>query len=546
MRAMIRCGTPVTRPSVALAAVLVTGLVAGGIAGCSGGGGTGGAASTGSTTAATAGTAVEACAAGADDVAVGLPGHGEGRGAVDVRLEETGTRLLTRSSIGAGAGAVTDRLGAAVLITDLDGSDCPSLVIGAPGADGAGRVFLTRNSAEGFGTATVPVSAPTGAPGDEFGAAVAVTRRTRPRERLEGVLDLWIGAPGRDVGGLVDAGAVEHFRLDAPGRHGRPVDVTHLGTITLDDPVPAGEGRGDRAEAGDRFGEILGAADEYDPEMVDDEQAPTVLVVGVPHDDVGTADDAGSVAVLFVDSEEGSVSAAQRVSQDSAKTPGRAERGDRFGASVAADSELLAVGVPGEDVGGAREAGTVELFGFDPLEESAFSYRATLAEGTGGIPGTAERGDAFGAATAFNGELDSYERQTAGLVVGAPGEDVGPVTDAGAVYHLRLDCLGRYTNRKGCDPEAVRFTQGDGLSGTPEAGDRLGATLSARLVGTGAWDPQVAVPGQDVGGVADAGLVYIRVFAGFEIVDPTEVTLSTGNITGTRYGSVLASDSTAV
>jgi hypothetical protein len=87
-----------------------------------------------------------------------------------------------------------------------------------------------------------------------------------------------------------------------------------------------------------------------------------------------------------------------------------AEPGDRFGAAVTGGSyqrawrnnwdgdglEDVAVGAPGETVGGARGAGAVTIV-YGVL---FFEVHRLLHQGHGGIGGTPEAGDAFGAAVA--------------------------------------------------------------------------------------------------------------------------------------------------
>ncbi|HEV2871151.1 MAG TPA: integrin alpha, partial [Actinomycetota bacterium] len=91
----------------------------------------------------------------------------------------------------------------------------------------------------------------------------------------------------------------------------------------------------------------------------------------------------------------------------------------------------LAVGAPGEGVGGAAGAGAVNvLYGSaDGLTASS----EVFTQGSGGVEGAAEQDDSFGAAVAkgnFNGD-EFFD-----VAVGAPGERVGSIGLAGAVNIL--------------------------------------------------------------------------------------------------------------
>ncbi|HEX6076180.1 MAG TPA: hypothetical protein VFZ32_13055 [Micromonosporaceae bacterium] len=90
----------------------------------------------------------------------------------------------------------------------------------------------------------------------------------------------------------------------------------------------------------------------------------------------------------------------------------------------------LIVGAPGEDLGTALDAG---MFHMLHGRASGVSGAGSVAihQDTPGVPGVAESGDKFGYANArgdFN--ADGY----ADIAVSAPGEDIGPATDGGAVW----------------------------------------------------------------------------------------------------------------
>ena len=92
----------------------------------------------------------------------------------------------------------------------------------------------------------------------------------------------------------------------------------------------------------------------------------------------------------------------------------------------------LAVGAPGGTISGKAGAGYVSVVygatgGVDAARHASFS------QNTAGVPGAAEAGDGFGAHVV---PVDLNRDGSTDLLVGAPGEDVGSVADAGLITVL--------------------------------------------------------------------------------------------------------------
>jgi hypothetical protein len=182
--------------------------------------------------------------------------------------------------------------------------------------------------------------------------------------------------------------------------------------------------------------------------------------------------------------------------------PGAPQPGDRFGATLASgrldlgtplSGELgVVVGAPGDQVAGADNAGSVTV-----LKEQ-LDAATLITQASPGVPGTAATGNQFGFSLALGPRLGTIPRS---LAVGAPGEDVRGVVDAGSVILL--------TNRDQTFVTRAQLTQGTvAVGGGPEKGDRFGYAL--------AFDPDndlgIGVPYEDLGRTVDAGLAqFVRV-----------------------------------
>lgn len=160
----------------------------------------------------------------------------------------------------------------------------------------------------------------------------------------------------------------------------------------------------------------------------------------------------------------------------------------------------LAVGIPGRKVGGAPEAGAVQvMFG----SSAGLSRSQLWSQDTTGVIGQSQSNDRFGTALAIGDfNCDGF----ADLAVGVPDENLGSgAPDAGAVNVL-------YGSRNGLTATGNQeWDQGrSGVDGEPTDGDRFGAALAAGdYNGDGCSDLAVGAPGESVSGFDGAGAVNV-------------------------------------
>ncbi|SDO86411.1 Repeat domain-containing protein [Streptomyces sp. cf386] len=156
------------------------------------------------------------------------------------------------------------------------------------------------------------------------------------------------------------------------------------------------------------------------------------------------------------------------INQDTAGVPGTGERGDGMGSGLSiadtnGDGYLdVATGLPGEDLGSITDAGAVLV-----LRGSANGLTATgvktFTQNTSAVPGTAEKGDRFGAETAL---VDADGDKKAGLIVGDPAENAGN----GSVWV--------FSATSGGITAGGSFSFGSATMGLPASGAKFGASLA--------------------------------------------------------------------
>jgi hypothetical protein len=284
---------------------------------------------------------------GFDDLAVGIPGRDQTSIVVDigavaiyhgrVRTSDPTSsflaprRIMHQENGGTHVNEAGDHFGEVLAAGNFNGDAYDDLAVGVPledvgGVVNAGEVtiyigrgsggllpqighsHLNQNSASDWAAL-----ADVAEEGDEFGASLAAADFDG-----DGILDLAIGVPFEDIGGVVNAGAVHVLR------------GLYLSGLTLTGSKLFHQDANnvlDACERGDAFGLSLTAGD-YDGNGYAD------LAIGVPGEDFWTAQDTGAMQVLYGRSNGVGAPNNQIWTQASAGIPDHPEPWDVFGAGT--------------------------------------------------------------------------------------------------------------------------------------------------------------------------------------------------------------------
>lgn len=446
------------------------------------------------------------------EVVIGVPGEAIGTraraGAVQVipgsatGPTSTGDQYWYSDASGvAGASEAGDAFGQAVASGDIDADGFADLVIGIPGEDlgtaaDTGAIHVLYGTAAGLTAADdVTWSQDTyGVPGvnereDRFGQSVAVGDVDD-----DGFADVVVGVPGEDIGTIDGAGCVVVLRGSAAG-------LTTVGAQSWHQDTP---GIADSAQGypggREEFGAALALGDANGDGFAD-------LAVGVPGEGWSSEGGNGAVHVLLGSASGLTATNSQLLTARTARASWPQARVPGFGSAVAFGDfdgngrDDLAVGdMLGAGTQGGPVTGTVTVL---PAGVGG-AYGATRQLwhiGRSDVPGAARDHDGFGAALAVGRfTADGYDD----LAVSAPLRDLGAYHQAGSVYLFTGSTGGLQAS------SAVITQDMAGIPGSSGSADLFGwALAAARTRASTREDLVIGVPGERVGGLADAGSVTV-------------------------------------
>lgn len=404
--------------------------------------------------------------------------------------------LATLQASGSSGAVAT---GQAVLLADVTGDGLNDVVLAAASADvgpvsNAGVIHVWRGDA-GLAGPTAPTATLT-VPGAVSNDQLCRVTGGNPGPGLllsdvsgDGILDIVGVASLADVAGVLDSGAV----------------YVWIGGATLTGAVaPTATLRVPGAATNDQLGNASGFGVQFADVTGD---LTLDLVVGAQLADGGGVVDSGAVYVW-------SGGAGLSGTLDPSATLQRTNpvAGDKLGFILEGGSAIqlsdvsgdgvadVVVGASSADVSGVVDAGVVSVWNGGPLLAGTIQPSASLE-----VPGAAA-GDRLSAASGVGiGLAEVTGDGTLDVIVAASSADEGGVTDVGALYV---------------------WSGGAGLSGTlaptarlripgAVAGDGLGLVSSGQgfqvvdLTSDGLAEIITAAQGADVGGVVDAGAIYV-------------------------------------
>ncbi|MEU2996099.1 trypsin-like serine protease [Streptomyces sp. NPDC006995] len=396
------------------------------------------------------------------------------------------------------------------------------------GAAKAGRVQLVYGAGKGNAelSQALPIVSGAAEANDRFGGSLATFDHN-----LDGCTDLAVGVPGEAIGTKAGAGGVHIF-------YGSPAGLGQgKATVNLVQGTGTGALGSMGSEAGDRMGEAIAAGTTI--------AGVPYLAIGLPGEDGSGFTNAGAVVYLH-----GTGQTNVLINQASEGVAGAMESNDDFGASLAGSPQHLAIGAPGEAIGGMADAGAVSVFNHKLNSAKIPTGIAGLTQDLAEIEDASEAGDTFG----FSLSMTAYRPNAAAtgteslLVIGTPGEGTSTITATGRIDVVRLTPSG-FSHLSGVHQGTA------GVAGANENGDRFGHTVSAvstrpESVSTAANTlVAVGVPGEDIGSATDAGGIMTFGLLGAPgdsdgTVHPGTAGLPGAPVTGEKVGSAITATGT--
>jgi hypothetical protein len=293
---------------------------------------------------------------------------------------------------------------------DIDGDSYGDLVVGAAreGSSDDGRLFLRFGSPTGLGDRGQEV-----APLDDAQTWFGTTMACGDFD-ADGHDDLAVGAWGTGFGKASGAGAVTVYYGAATG-----IDTNRTVYLREGTTLPG------KPQDFDFLGRSLAVGD-FNGDTVDD------LAIGAPNEHVRVSDNccgtAGAVYEIHGVAGQGLETSVQQWTQNSPGVPGKVQRLDDFGQTLAAGDfdgdgrDDLAVGTPSEATAGHRYVGVVTVLPGSPSGLTG-SGASKWSQATDGVKGEPELRDGFGRALAA-GDLGGGLEDDLAIGVGDDGGSV--------------------------------------------------------------------------------------------------------------------------
>ncbi|NEZ03085.1 SUMF1/EgtB/PvdO family nonheme iron enzyme [Wenzhouxiangella sp. XN201] len=421
-----------------------------------------------------------------------------------------------------------DRIGQALASGDFNGDGHLDLVIAVPYEDQgdnteSGWVHVVYGRRGGLSAEDDEIWSQAGTieglvePRDESGFSV-----TTGDFNGDGIDDLAFGGPGEDIGSIFRAGGINVI-------YGSPSGLTDINNRGFNQDTTGISGE---SEEGDQMGYSLAAGD-FNNDGFDD------VAIGVPTEDIGTVEDAGTVQVLL-GSASGLAAEGNFFLDRSADGMGGVATDDVFGNALAVGDfngdqfPDLAIGAP-FDSRTTDNAGTVHLI-YGGVDGPDLSTNEVWGLDSPGIDLLPAQGDEFGSSfTVGDFDADGFDD----LVVGLRGYQNS--TGAALVLHGTNEGLASARHRL-LQPGV------DGFAGSPLQESRFADDLTAGDInGDGADELMVGSRDRHVGLQRSAGAVLIAygepgvglVNEGSMLWDRSDLEVAGNPVSYDRFGSAV-------
>ena len=311
------------------------------------------------------------------------------------------------------------------------------------------------------------------APNDRFGS-----RTTYGDFNGDGLDDLIISAPQKDVDGIEDAGMV--WVLPGISQGMGIINIAFALDLSMfidKNNVSMGDQWGAMISAGDFNGdgfEDLAISSPYANICDDDDAILTVYLYG-PSNTLCNRDNAGLIVILYGSTDGLQTDSSQVINQTTSGIPDSSETDDMWGATMTSGDfngdqiSDLAIGAPGEKYGLFKSSGAVTvIYGSDEGLNPETSKR--FHQDTSRVPGRNEENDQWGSSlTSGDFSQDGIDD----LIVGSPNESIGKKLQSGSITVLYGSPDGVTATR------SRRIHQGSfGVDDRNEPYDRWGSVLT--------------------------------------------------------------------